>query len=357
MKKIGIIIIALVFFMLPLRVVLANNLSDSKSKPILFYGDGCPHCGKVDAYLQEHNLEDMVVKKEIYHNAENAQEFNQICEQERIDLMKRGVPFLYTKDSCLIGDKQIISYFKNTLEDAPQENQDVKGAKDERAEKLTIPVLIGAALVDAINPCAFAVLLLLMTTILVSDNRKKALFSGIAFSSSIFISYFLMGIGLYSVIASIETTRVFMKIIAVAAIVLGVFNLKDFLWYGKGFLMEVPLRWRPKMKKLISSVTSPLGAFFIGFVVSLFLLPCTSGPYIVIIGMLGHKATYLRAVYLLVLYNLIFITPMIMITLFAYWGMDIKKAEEKRSKNLRVLHLIAGLIMLGMGIYLLTGNV
>jgi len=216
---------------------------------------------------------------------------------------------------------------------------------------------VGAALVDAINPCAFAVLLLLMTTVLASNKKKKALFSGIAFSLSIFISYFLMGMGLYSVVANMETTMVFMKIIAVVAVILGFLNLKDFFWYGKGFLMEVPLRWRPRMKKFISSVTSPMGAFLVGFVVSLFLLPCTSGPYIVIIGMLGYKASYLKAIALLVLYNLIFVTPMIIITLLTYWGMDVEKAKEKRNKNLRVLHLIAGLIMLGMGIYLLFGSI
>ena len=101
-----------------------------------------------------------------------------------------------------------------------------------------------------------------------------------------------MGLGLYSVIACIITAQLFIKIIAALAIILGLFNLKDFFWYGKGFLMEVPLAWRPKLKKIISSVVSPMGAFLIGFLISLFLLPCTSGPYIVIIGMLGHKATY-----------------------------------------------------------------
>ena len=50
--------------------------------------------------------------------------------------------------------------------------------------------------------------------------------------------------------------------------------------------MEVPLSWRPKMMKLIQSVISPCGAFVIGILVSLFLLPCSSGPYMVILGLL-----------------------------------------------------------------------
>jgi len=261
------------------------------------------------------------------------------------------VPFLYAENECFIGDKQIIDYFDGKIDKTAAET------KESFSQDLTLPILIGASLVDAINPCAFAVLLILMTTILASGIRKRALFSGLAFSLSIFIFYFLMGLGIYSVIANIETSRIFMKIIGGIAIILGIFNLKDFFWYGKGFLMEVPISWRPKLKSLIHSITSPVGAFFIGFLVSLFLLPCTSGPYIVIIGMLGHKTTYLKAVWLLVLYNLIFVFPMIGITLGAYFGMNIKKAEEKRTKNLRILHLIAGIIMLGMGTCLLLGIV
>ena len=119
--------------------------------------------------------------------------------------------------------------------------------------------------------------------------------------------------------------------------------------------MEVPLSWRPKMKGLIHNITGPLGAFFTGFVVSLFLLPCTSGPYIVIIGMLGQNELYTKAFLLLVLYNLIFILPMLAITIAVYFGMNVQKAEEKRSKNLKILHLIAGLIMIAMGVAILSG--
>src|SRR3989339_888238 len=100
-----------------------------------------------------------------------------------------------------------------------------------------------------------------MTTILASGNKKRALFSGLAYSLSIFISYFLMGIGLYSIISSIGTSNIFIKIIGWVAIILGIFNLKDFFWYGKFFVMEVPLSWRPKLKALVKSITGPISAF------------------------------------------------------------------------------------------------
>jgi cytochrome c biogenesis protein CcdA/glutaredoxin-related protein len=325
---------------------------------ILYYGNGCPHCANVESFIQDNNLNIEIERKEIYQDTENAEEFNELCNSEDIDLMNRGVPFLYADGQCIVGDKPIISYL--------QEQQDLGGEKpldqeEEQVKKifsntLTLPILIGAALVDSINPCEFAVLLILMTTILASGNKRRDLLSGIAYSVSIFISYFLMGIGLYSIISSVETTTVFLKIIGWIAIIIGMFNLKDFFWYGKFFVMEVPLSWRPKMKAFVKSITGPVSAFLIGFIVSLFLLPCTSGPYIVILGMLGHGETYLKAVLLLLLYNLIFILPMVGITIGVYFGMNVEKAEETRAKNLRILHLIAGVIMLAMGIVLAVNS-
>jgi len=334
------------FLFLPSFVFAQAN----EDEDILFYGDGCPHCAKVEKFLEKEGIGDELIKKEIYQNRKNAQEFNEICEEEGIDFMDRGVPFLFSQGECFIGDKEIVAYLENK-----DESTEATQVKKSFSKNLTIPVLLSAALVDAINPCAFAVLLILMTTILATGNRKKALFSGLAFAFSIFISYLLMGLGLYSIVANIETSQIFIKVIATFAIIIGVFNLKDFLWYGKGFLMEVPESWRPKMKSLITAVTSPFGAFVVGFLVSLFLLPCTSGPYIVIIGMLGHSETYMKAVWLLVLYNIVFVFPMILITIGTYLGMDIEKAKETRNKNLKILHLIAGLIMIGMGIALLLG--
>jgi cytochrome c biogenesis protein CcdA len=218
-------------------------------------------------------------------------------------------------------------------------------------DTLTIPAVISAALVDAINPCAFAVLIVLMSAVLLQGDKMKALRAGFAFIIAIYISYFLMGLGLYSALATAQSVKIIYWIVGILAILVGLLNLKDFFWYGKGFLMEVPLSWRPKMKQLINSVTSVPGAFFVGFLVSLFLLPCTSGPYIVILGLLSQASTRLQATLLLLLYNLIFVSPMVLITFLVYRGLaSTEKLEALRQKRLRVLHLIAGLIMLGLGV-------
>ncbi|MEJ2625127.1 MAG: hypothetical protein P8Z80_11445 [Pseudolabrys sp.] len=76
----------------------------------------------------------------------------------------------------------------------------------------------------------------------------------------------------------------------------------------------------PALKKTIAGVTSVPGAFFTGLAVSLFLLPSTSGPYIVILGLLAQTEMRLAAMLWLLLYNLVFILPMIAVTVAVYFG-------------------------------------
>ena len=112
---------------------------------------------------------------------------------------------------------------------------------------------------------------------------------------------------------------------------------------------------RPKVKKIINKITSPKGAFLIGFIVTLFLLPCTMGPYVVASGLLS-KMGLLLALPWLAYYNLIFIIPMLLIVLVVYFGF--KKVEDVsgwKERNIRWLHLIAGTLLFLVGVGLLSG--
>jgi cytochrome c biogenesis protein CcdA len=218
-------------------------------------------------------------------------------------------------------------------------------------EHLTLPTVIGGALVDAINPCAFAVLIILMGAALAITNKKRALCFGLAFTMSIYISYFLIGLGLITIIQASGVGHYFYIFVTVLAFVVGLLNIKDYFWYGKGLLMEIPLSWRPKLKSLLRRVTSPLGAFFIGFAVSSFELPCTGGPYIVILGLLAKEATRVQGILYLLLYNLVFVSPLIILTAIIYKGLSTtEKLEKLRQEKIRLLHLIAGIIMLLIGL-------
>jgi cytochrome c biogenesis protein CcdA/glutaredoxin len=327
----------------------------AENQLILFYGQGCPHCGKVLEYLQSSPLKDSVVLKEIYFDHANAELYNSTLDSLSIPLAERGVPILVSGELYLVGDQPIIDYLDSLSSPSPSTPSPTPAPQPASSFSLTIFAVIMAALVDAINPCAFAVLIILMTTVLASGQKKRALATGLAFTTSIFFSYLLMGLGLYQALSLGNLSQIFFKIIGYLALTLGLFNLKDYFWYGKGFLMEVPLAWRPRLQSLLKSVTSPTGAFAIGFVVSLFLLPCTSGPYLVILGMLAHQETYLTAFAYLVLYNLIFVLPMLVITYGVSHGLDPQRLEQIRRGKLRLLHLIAALVLIGMGLALILG--
>jgi len=360
LKKLFTIIFITVYFLVIASVVIAEDLPEI----YLFYGTGCPHCAEVQSFFEKEDLLNQypIKVKEIYFNRENAVFFNNLLDSLGIPSNVRGVPAVVIGDQIIVGDKPIIDNFvseankflsennRGMLENPKSENK-----KENQGLDLTLAAVIGASVVDAINPCAFAVLIILMSTILAAGDGKKALKTGLAFAASIFISYFLMGLGLYIALGVGEISGIFFKIVGWLALILGLLNLKDYFWYGKGFLMEVPVAWRPKLQSILKSVTSPLGAFGIGFLVSLILLPCTSGPYIVILGMLAKSALQTKAVFYLVLYNLIFITPMILISLAVYKGFDPARAEKMRQKRLRTLHLIAGIVMIAMGIVILKG--
>jgi len=195
--------------------------------------------------------------------------------------------------------------------------------------------------------------------LLLSGDKKKALKAGLAFTLSIYIIYFLFGLGLFSALQVSGLSYWFYKIIGVLAIIIGLMNIKDFFWYGKlGFVTEIPRAWRPTLKNLLNKVTSPIGAFLIGFLVCLFELPCTGGPYIFILGLLAEKATQLQAIPILLLYNLFFILPLIIITILVYVGFtNVEKATQWKEANIRILHLVAGIIMLILGTLVLFGAI
>lgn len=218
---------------------------------------------------------------------------------------------------------------------------------------IMIPLAVG----DSINPCAFAVMLLLLSTILSkSKSRKRTLAAGLLFSLAIFVSYFLIGLGVYKLLDSVAISTGFKRVVGAIGILVGLANIKDYFWYGEGFLMEVPLSRRPTMMKLIQSTLSPRGAFVIGILVSLFLLPCSSGPYIAILGLLKAESQSINTLgmWYLALYNLIFILPMLLITLMVSGGWkSVEQIAKFKNKNTKLMHLIIGLLMIGLGVYVI----
>ena len=350
---------------------ISTNISDHVDM-YLFYSNGCPHCANMKIFLDNLKVKYPLLVVNEYELQKNTDLFFEFATKYNLQVGNSvSVPVIFVHERVFVGDSVDVendlgAYVGQCVGQCVNPSGSVNSTKtfgssdsvskaSAALQSLTLPALVSAAVVDSINPCAFAVLIILLSTILVAHNKRKALLSGFAFSFAVFISYFLMGVGLYSALQFSGLTRLFYIFSAVLAVLVGLFNLKDYFWYGKWFIMEVPLSWRPAMKGLIKSVTSVPGAFLVGILVSLFLLPCSSGPYIVILGLLAHSATKNTAMLLLLLYNFIFILPMLIITLLIYFGLlTTEKAEQWRQKKLKVLHLIAGVVILLIGLVMLA---
>jgi hypothetical protein len=228
--------------------------------------------------------------------------------------------------------------------------------------QVTMAKIVSLALVDAVNPCAFAVLLLLLTAILAYNpgNRQRVLLGGLMFVTAVFAMYFTYGlifIKFFQLIQTLNVVKIWLfRTLAIAAIIFGILNIRDFIKYKPGGLgTEMPLMLRPRMQAMIARVTSPKGAFIAGILVTLFLLPCTIGPYIIAAGILS-VFDMLANIPVLIVYNLIFIMPMMAIVGIVYLGLSgVKDVEEWKNRHITKLHLIAGVLMLFVGVALLMG--
>lgn len=213
---------------------------------------------------------------------------------------------------------------------------------------ITIPLIVGSAAVDSINPCAFAVLIFLILYLMNMKNRRFMLKIGLVYISIIFLVYFLSGLGLLSFIKSISLTRFFYNFTAGLAILFGLLNIKDVFWYGKGITLAIPESKKPLIDKYIRKATLP-AAIILGVLVALFELPCTGAVYLAILSLLAEKNTWIQAVVYLLIYNVVFVLPLLAILFGVYFGLPPEKLERWRQEKRRWLRLAVGLVMIGLG--------
>jgi glutaredoxin len=88
-----------------------------ESSIVLYYGDGCPHCAIVDKFAEENKVAEKVTyeKKEVFNNKENADELTGRAKVCGLPTDSIGVPFLWDGSKCLIGDQDIINFFKQKI--------------------------------------------------------------------------------------------------------------------------------------------------------------------------------------------------------------------------------------------------
>lgn len=229
-------------------------------------------------------------------------------------------------------------------------------------EGLTLPILMSAALLDSINPCVFGILIFLiafMTRVFKSPHKMLA--GGLIYTTVVYATYFLIGLGILKFTVSFGFSVAVYWIAAIIAILAGLLEIKDFFWYGKGISLGIipgaAERLRYFTHKIENfhrndGILSYLLAGLLGIFVVLVELPCTGAPYLAILAILG-KGNYIQGISLLLLYNFIFILPLFVIIGVAYFGKSSQRLELWRKKHRGLMRLLVGLFLVSLGAYMI----
>lgn len=220
-----------------------------------------------------------------------------------------------------------------------------------------VPVLVASSLVDSVNPCAFSVLLISIAFLVsLGATRKKTIFLGLSYIFGIFLIYLLIGLGLLRVLDFFGIPNVMGKVGAGILLFFGVSNVLSFIFPNFPIEFKIPKFVHAKMAILMGKA-SFLGSFILGTLVALFEFPCTGGPYLLILGLLHDGGgAYIQGLAHLLLYDFIFVLPLILILIAASNRELIEKMEALKKKAAGAGKMWAGfaMIILALVIFLVS---
>jgi len=213
-----------------------------------------------------------------------------------------------------------------------------------------LPLVVVSSLIDAINPCAFGVLLLTLAFLFsIGKLRDNVLRVGGIYIFGIFLAYISIGFGLLQAFHLFGTPGFMGKLGAVLVILLGIINIVNHFWPSFPIKLKIPSVSHSKIASLMERATLPT-VFALGVLVGLCEFPCTGGPYLMVIGLLHDQATMVSGILYLFLYNILFVLPLIVLLLIAGDAEVIGKVQKWRSKNMKQSRLMAGIVMILLGI-------
>ena len=229
----------------------------------------------------------------------------------------------------------------------------------------------GAGLLDGINPCAFATIVFFISYMnLVGRGRKEMLIAGGAFTLAVFVTYLLVGLGTLSFMTYLNqfsgVAKCVYLIAATATFALAGLSLYDAVKAEQGktkdILLQLPRALKLRIHKVIRERTRTsgviAGALVIGFVISALELVCTGQVYLptltFVAGVDGMRA---HAIAYLLLYNVMFIVPLIVVFGCVYWGTTSMQLGGILQKHLVTVKVGIGLLLFGLGMWLVLNVV
>ncbi len=257
----------------------------------------------------------------------------------------------------------VASTWDNWEKEAPQAQSNII----ERFKSFGLLTVILAALIDGLNPCAFATIVFFISYLAFAGRKgRDILLVGAAFALGVFITYLAVGLGLYQLLTRLPflTTlgRWVYGITAALCVVLAVFSILDYFAARRGAPEEMRLRLPMKLRRRINtmireSASAPAlagVALVSGFVISAIELACTGQVYLpTIIFVMGQPALRAQATLYLLLYNVIFILPLLVVFALAYFGTSSERLGEFINKHTTTIKLATAALFIVLAVWLI----
>ncbi|MCB2202947.1 hypothetical protein KQH56_02965 [bacterium] len=343
-----------------------------------FYQTGCKECSRVEAdlkYLRSKYPQLQVQEYNIYDHADLATWMT-----DRIGYQGNfHSPALFIGDAVLVGEELYPDAIMSLLEANVQTGTEAywldfdpeQGQQTiiERFRDMGWLAVVFAGLIDGINPCAFATLIFFVSYLTLSGRKgKEVLLVGGGFTVGVFIAYLAVGLGLYQILEAVGATlelisKIVYGLTGVFCLVLAVMSFVDFAKARRGEIGDMLLKLPEPLRKRINATIRKgrntsnyvFGAFIAGLLVSLLELACTGQVYLpTIIFVSSIPELRLQAVLYLLLYNLMFILPLIVIFILVYFGTTSKDLTSFLQKRAALVKFLMGLIFIGLGGWLIS---
>lgn len=340
-----------------------------------FYQVGCRECNRAESdiqYARSRNPQLVVDEFNIYERTDLAQWLAGRAGRSA-DLTS---PALFIGDDALIGADEITPQNLTALVEKYATTGAERSWEQSETEEVPRPSLpnvmtvVLAGLVDGLNPCAFATLIFLISYLSAVGRRGKALLLvGGLFTLGVFLAYTLVGLGLWRVLSTvplIAQSRVgpwLYGITAIVCLALAVGSFLDFLKARRGQVKDMALVMPERIRRRVNSVirrASTARAFAFaalpaGIVVSLLELACTGQVYLpTIIYVMSVPEMQSRAAMLLVLYNVMFIVPLVIVFAFVYFGTTSQQLGLVLRRHAASVKLGTAVLFVGLAAWLLV---
>jgi cytochrome c biogenesis protein CcdA len=349
---------------------------------VYYYTEGCSECQAVDLLLEslKTKYSFTVVRKYDALDVQGSKVRASLDDQYGVPEEQRGTaPTIFVGKTALVREKDIRAGLEKALATTDAEGNAWLASALATADKgsssaedafrtFSVLTVIGAGLLDGVNPCAFATLIFFISYLIMRSKKKRdILLVGVAFGAGVFLAYFLAGLGLYKYVAQAKwffaIARWFYLAIGLFALVIAALSFRDAYRVRHGKLEDMSLQLSQRQKKAIHGLirkTANTGflattAFVVAFPVSLFEFLCTGQTYLpTIVLIYSQSALRARATLLLVVYNLLFILPLLVITLVAWLGTTSDRMTGWLTKNAVVVKIATAVLFLAIATFLLV---